>query len=329
MSPFKIIIYFSQHSEIYSPCCSICNITRNVSTVKRRVLIFFQNNKYTGMIKDFYGIIIARLNCTVKGINMKLHIFAICAYKDSPYLEACIRSLQGQSVKSDIILCTSTPSPYIETLAGRYGIPVYVRHGKSNIQDDWNYAYHMADAQLVTIAHQDDLYQRDYVKKLLESYEKYPDMSLFTGGYVVIKENKLSGFEKVEFIKRFLRLPLRLRPIAHVSWVKKSVLMFGNSICCPACTYNKELLGEKLFTSPYHFALDWDTFFKLAGRPGRFICVEKPLLYYRVHEEAATKACMMDNSRSREEAHMFAKMWPGPVTKLLMHFYRKAYKEYE
>lgn len=259
---------------------------------------------------------------------MKPHAFAICAYKDSPYLETCIRSLKNQSRKSDIILCTSTPSPYIEALAEKYDLSLFVRDGASGIGEDWNFAYHMADARFVTIAHQDDIYQKDYVKTLLECYEKYPDMTLFTGGYAVIKGNKPVFFEKVEFIKRFLRLPLRFRGVSHLSWVKKSVLIFGNSICCPACAYNKEQLGEPLFASSYRFALDWDALFNLAERPGRFICAEKPVLYYRVHDGAATKACIKDNSRAREEAHMFAKIWPGPVVRIIMHFYRKAYEEY-
>ena len=142
---------------------------------------------------------------------MKLHTFAICAYKDSPYLEACIRSLKGQTVSTDIILCTSTPSDYIDRLAEKYRIPVFVRDGASNIRDDWEFAYHKAETDLVTVAHQDDMYQKNYVKELLASYERYPDMSLFTSGYVVVKEQELKAFEKVEFIKRFLRLPLRIK----------------------------------------------------------------------------------------------------------------------
>ncbi len=260
---------------------------------------------------------------------MKPHVFAICAYKDSPYLESCIRSLMNQSVESDVILCTSTPSPYIKDLTNKYGIPFFVRHEKSDIKDDWNFAYYMADARFVTITHQDDLYHKDYVKKLLDSYEKYPDITLFTGGYTVVKQDEVSGFELVEFLKRILRFPLRLRHMSHLSWIKKSVLLFGNSICCPACAYNKERLGAPLFTSPYHFALDWDTLYKLSKLPGRFICVEKPVLYYRVHEQAATKACIEDNSRAREETEMFQKMWPEPIVKFLMYFYRKAYKEYD
>ena len=53
------------------------------------------------------------------------HVFSICAYKDSPYLEPLIRSLVSQSVPSHIILCTSTPSPYIDGLAWKYGIQVF------------------------------------------------------------------------------------------------------------------------------------------------------------------------------------------------------------
>lgn len=260
---------------------------------------------------------------------MTPHSFAICAYKDSPYLEACIRSLKAQTVKSDILLCTSTPSPFLKELCERYGIPMFIRHGESNIRDDWNFAYHKADSRYVTIAHQDDCYHKDYVKTLAAYAEKYPDMTLFTSGYAVVKDNKLAAFEAVEFIKRILRLPLRLKGFSHLPAVKRSALIFGNSICCPVCAYHKERLGEPLFTSPYQFALDWDTLYKLSGMPGRFVCVERPLMFYRVHQEATTKACIADNSRAREEAEMFRKIWPEPVVKLLMHFYRKAYKEYE
>lgn len=259
----------------------------------------------------------------------KPHTFAICAYGDSPFLGPCIRSLKAQSEPSPIIVCTSTPSPYITALANAYQIPVYVREGESDIQADWNFAYRMADADYVTIAHQDDLYQKDYSKLLLAARKKYPDMTVFTGGYLVVKNGRLARFEKVEFIKRFLRLPLRLKPLCHLKAVKMSALRFGNAICCPACAYHKTVLGEELFHSPFRFALDWDTLWELAKRKGRFICVERPILYYRVHEGAATKASIQDESRAREETLMFNRLWPEPVARILMRFYCKAYDQYE
>ena len=53
----------------------------------------------------------------------KLHTFAICAYGDSPYLEECMASLACQRQKSEIICCTSTPSPYIEGWRKNTGFP--------------------------------------------------------------------------------------------------------------------------------------------------------------------------------------------------------------
>ena len=48
---------------------------------------------------------------------MNEHTFAVCAYKESPYLEECIESLKGQSVRSNILIATSTPNEYIKNIA--------------------------------------------------------------------------------------------------------------------------------------------------------------------------------------------------------------------
>lgn len=278
-----------------------------------------------------------------------LHTFAVCAYKDSPYLEACIRSLKEQSEQSEIICCTSTPSPYIEQLAEKYQIPLYVRDGKSNIREDWMFAYRKAHGRLVTIAHQDDIYRKDYVKELVKAYVKYPDLLVFVSDYLTLKMVRAGAGEtvtkereeekqftaKVEavnlvwLVKKLLRLPLRLRFLSDKTWVKRSCVVFGNSLCCPACTYHKALIGDDMFHSGYDFALDWDNLYELAGKEGRFICVEKPLLAYRVHGAATTKACIEDNRRAQDEMAMFRKMWPEPVVRILMHFYKKAYEEYK
>ena len=76
-----------------------------------------------------------------KGNEMQqeiIHTFAVCAYKDSPYLEECLRSVTSQTVKSEVICCTSTPSSYIRELTARYQVPLYERDGASNIREDLN-----------------------------------------------------------------------------------------------------------------------------------------------------------------------------------------------
>lgn len=260
---------------------------------------------------------------------MKKHVFAICAYGDSPYLEACIRSLKGQTDPSDIILCTSTPSSYIEMVAESWGIPIFIRNGASNIRDDWEFAYHMADGDLVTIAHQDDMYHRRYKEILMKKAEKYPDMTLFATDYVLVRGHSLVKRDGVRLVKKILRLPLRIPALNHISALKKGSLVLGNSICCPSCTYSKSLLGEPLFDSSFQYALDWETLSRLALWEGRFVCEERPLLYYRIHEGNATKACMKDHRRGKEEREMFGRFWPQPAVDFIMHFYEKAYQSYE
>ena len=66
---------------------------------------------------------------------MKKHIFVICAYKESPYLEECISSLVSQNnVETNIIVITSTPNSYIEHLVEKYPV-ISIEDGVA--EEDW------------------------------------------------------------------------------------------------------------------------------------------------------------------------------------------------
>ena len=58
------------------------------------------------------------------------HTFVICAYKESRYLEECIISLKKQTVKSEILMVTSTPNAFISGMAEKYNIPLIVNEGE-------------------------------------------------------------------------------------------------------------------------------------------------------------------------------------------------------
>lgn len=257
------------------------------------------------------------------------HCFAVCAYKDSPYLENCIQSLKAQTWKSRIILCTSTPSPYIQGLADKYGLPYFIRQGVSDIQEDWNFAYHQTETDYVTIAHQDDEYDPHYVQALMRTALKYDDISLFISDYMPIKHGKVGPRDMNSRIRRFLRTPLKVSFLADKKIVKKAILCMGNSICCPAVTYHKAILGDRIFTSEYKYNLDWDTFYKYACLPGRFAYEDQPLTHYRVHDGATSKEFIEDNRRVADDISMFRKFWPAWVVRLIMVFYKAAYKTYD
>ena len=103
------------------------------------------------------------------------HTFVICAYKESAYLEECILSLKQQTVKSNIIMITSTPNNYIRELAEKYEIPLKVNEGEGGIVQDWNFGYAQCRTPYITIAHQDDVYFPEYAEhavNMLESAKK-------------------------------------------------------------------------------------------------------------------------------------------------------------
>jgi glycosyltransferase involved in cell wall biosynthesis len=256
------------------------------------------------------------------------HVFSICAYKESPYLEECVESLKKQRVQSEIIICTSTPCDFIRKVAQKYEVPLHVREGKSDIRDDWNFAYNTACGEYITIAHQDDVYNPYYVEEMQKKTQENEDNIIFLTDYFPLKNGEKRNRDINSKIRRVLRIPLKNRFLSKKKWVRKMTLAFGNSICCPSVTYHKGDLGEDVFTSEYKFNIDWDTFYKLSLKEGSFAYVDKPLVWYRIHDEATSKAFIDSQLRIEEDTDMFRQFWPEWIVKLLMIFYRKAYDTY-
>ncbi len=258
------------------------------------------------------------------------HTFVICAYGKSKYLEQCIRSVVRQSVSTRVIMCTSTPSRYIERLADKYGIPLFVRCGRSNIRDDWNFGYNLANTKYVTIVHQDDVYHRDYVKYMMEKLSTYEGekVDIYFTGYRPLKKKGISVDINC-VLRAVLRFPMRIRKLSNNSWCKKYMLSLGNSICCPTVTYNKDKLGKDIFTSEFSFNIDWDTFYKISEMDGYFVYEPKSLVLYRIHQGATSKAFIDNNERYDEDIAMFEKFWGKKISMFIMRFYVKAYDTYK
>lgn len=258
----------------------------------------------------------------------KIHTFAICAYKDSPHLEDCVKSVLNQSSKSNIIICTSTPSNYIEDIANRYHLEYFIKSTKSDIQDDWNFAYNHVKTELATVTHQDDIYHMDYVKTLLSMYKKHKDMSIFITNYMPIDEKGEIKKDLNSVIKRLLKFPLKFSFLSNKKLVKRRILSLGNCISCPSVTYNKNRLGDSIFSSELKFSLDWDTFLKIANMNGRFVYADQELISYRVYSGATTKEFIVNHTREKEDVYMFNKFWPKWLTRLIMKYYKNAYDTY-
>lgn len=256
------------------------------------------------------------------------HTFVVCAYKECEYLEECVLSLMQQTLSSEIIMVTSTYNSFIRDICLKYKIKLYVRKGESDIQNDWNFGYNKANSDLVTIVHQDDQYDKDYLSNVMNYYNKYFDSLFVCTDYYVLKNGKNFCDFNCK-IKSFLKFPLRFSLFNKLKFFKVASLAFGNSINCPSVTYNKLILGEKnIFTSDLKFSLDWDTFLKFARCKGRLGYIPKKLLFFRVHGGATTASFIRNNERYKEDVIMFSKIWPKFIVKFIMLFYTKASNVY-
>jgi glycosyltransferase involved in cell wall biosynthesis len=258
---------------------------------------------------------------------MMKHSFAVMAYKDSPYLADCIRSLQNQTVKSNIYVTTSTPSNYIDDISKEFGIEVFKTKSGFGIGHDWNFSFSNAKTKYVTLAHQDDVYDPAYTENCLRASEKFKDTLICFTSYGEILVTELREKNLTIVTKEILlRILMPFKGNSKGKFAKKLSLAFGNPISCPGVMYNKELLGDFRFSDQYAINLDWDAWLRMSTMNGRFVYIPKHLFKHRIHAESATTEGLKENVRQREDLDIFCRIWPKFIARILSKFYSGSYK---
>ncbi len=252
------------------------------------------------------------------------HTFVICAYKESQYLEECIKSVINQNVKSNIIVSTSTPNEYIEQLAKKYNLPLYINTGKSGIGEDWNFGISKTTTDYVTIAHQDDIYNANYLEEIVKYLEKGKDFVIAFTDYREIKNGKQIELTRNLKIKKMLLAPLKT--FKKSKFVKRRVLSLGSSICCPSVTVNTRITGKNPYKTELKCDLDWDTWYEMTKYNENFLYINKELMQHRIHENSETSNLIENNIRLKEDLIMLNRFWPKPIAKFIMKFYGQAIK---
>lgn len=253
----------------------------------------------------------------------KDYTFVICAYKESAYLEECICSLKKQIVQTRIILVTSTPNAYIEKLVKEYELEYYINTGKGGIAEDWNFGLDKAGEGIVTIAHQDDIYEPAFAKLVLANINMQSKPLIAFTDYGEIRNEIRTTKNRLLEIKRFMLFPLRSRRMQRIKFIRRRILSLGSPICCPSVTFVKENLPQNIFTPGYRSDVDWQAWEKISKLQGAFVYCKDILMFHRIHEESETTAIIADNDRTKEDYEMFCRFWPAWIAKMIEHFYRK------
>lgn len=255
------------------------------------------------------------------------HTFVICAYKSNPYLGETIESLLGQTVKSRVMLSTSTPNDYLWDTCSRYGIEMVINSRPHLAGDDWNYGYDAAGTPLVTIAHQDDYYVPEFLEKTLAVLNQYGDeVQIVFTDYFEMRNGEYVVDSPLLRIKRIMNAPFRSAAFNGRKIVKRRILSLGCPICCPSVTFVARNVGDHPFDIVYKNSCDYKTWVDLASRNGRFVYIPEKLMGHRIYAESATTLNLSENIRKAEDREILSMLWPKFIARAINSIYAQSEK---
>ncbi|MBP3871709.1 MAG: glycosyltransferase [Faecalicoccus sp.] len=256
------------------------------------------------------------------------HTFVVLAFEQSPYLESCIQSVLNQSEPTHVVIATSTPNEYIDKTAQKYQLNLMVNPERIGLGNDFDFALQCVDTDLVTIAHQDDIYDYHYARRILDAYNKNIESDpviLFTDYYEIRNGERVYSDLNLK-IKRTLLAPLKQQKLGAYTFFRRSAIRFGSAICCPSVTFVKKNLNFPVYDTAFECDVDWNAWEALSKSGHAFIYVNEPLMGHRVHEASTTSELIGNNIRHEEDYEMFCKFWPKPIARVLANVYSQSEK---
>ncbi|HTX49813.1 MAG TPA: glycosyltransferase [Caulobacteraceae bacterium] len=252
------------------------------------------------------------------------HAFVVLAYRESPFLAGCLDSLAAQTVKSRLVVATSTPNDAIAEAAAAHGVEVIVNPVREAIASDFNFGLRASGARLVTLAHQDDTYAPDFLERTLAEFAAHDGALCFTS-YVEIDDAGRPIRSKVSVAKHAIEgLTLGARHVLRGARLR-AFLSLGNALPCSSVTYDLARLGDFAFSVDFVSNLDWDAWWRLQAAGHTFLRAPYPLVGRRHNDLAETARRLRDGTRRTEDLVMFRRAWPSPLAEIIAAAYRAGY----
>lgn len=259
-------------------------------------------------------------------VSTARHTFVVPAFGEPKWIERCLDSIQRQTSSSRVVLTTSTPNAYLASIADRRDIPLIVNPVARGIAADWNFALVHGETDWVSLAHQDDWYDSQYVELCLAAASAVRNPILvFTDATEMLEGDSRDVLNAR--VKRALAAMAFLRSRAIESTLRRRLLLsFGNPIPCPSVMINRRAIPDFRFPEGWKSNLDWSAWTALARIPGAFVRVPRPLVHRTLHADAATTQSLSD--RAAEDDRMFRELWPSPIAAGLSRIYAAGRRPY-
>jgi hypothetical protein len=236
-----------------------------------------------------------------------------------------MEGLAAQTVKTGVVVATSTPSPLIESIAARFNAEVKINPRAEGIGADWNFGLNASSADLVTLAHQDDTYDPRFTERTLDLFDRNTDAAVCFTAYDEIDDEGRAMTSKISLVKHALEAII-LGSREQISGARlRAFLAFGNPLPCSAVTFNRTRLSDFRFSLEYKSNLDWDAWLRLQERGEVFLHAPERLIGRRHNPMTETSRLIREGIRQKEDLQMFNRLWPAPFGRALAYLYRAGY----
>jgi GT2 family glycosyltransferase len=223
------------------------------------------------------------------------------------HLRATLRSLLAQN-RSDFALllvddASTDRTPELAREVAGERVRIHRNEVPLGIPGNWNRGAALVDTALFALVHQDDVYDRSWLERMLAALDRAPEAAFAHCQAGTIDGSDQSGIGPAERFK--LRFWDGLPAVDRCEHFAR--LCAGNFIACPSVLLRTDAFRTAGgFRGDLRFAADWELWLRLLLAGHSACAVPEVLVDYRRHAAAATPAAAANLSRYREELQVAA-----------------------
>jgi len=228
--------------------------------------------------------------------------FAIPCRDGAAFLPDLLDSLAAQTCSAfDLLLVDDASTDGSADVARRrFGDRIRIARNPEplGLIPNFNRCAELVETEFFCIAHADDRYAPDYLRRMIEALDARPEAAL---AHCLARSLDDAGRVWDAPAERFKRRFWRRLP-ARDPATQFRLLQAGNHVVCPSALFRTHAFRSVgAFRADLRYAADWELWLRMSLRGLPFVAVPEPLFAYRRHAGSATNEAARDLLRYREE----------------------------
>lgn len=223
---------------------------------------------------------------------------AIPTWNGARFLRETIRSLAPQA--DELIVLDDASSDGSATIAAREHVRVERNETRLGLGANWNRAIALCNTPYLVIAHQDDVYEPPFRRKLLQALEAHPRSFAAHCKAMTIDENGRPIDHPAGLFKE--RFWPGDKEVTREPDEEIALLQQGNYVIAPSVMLRMETVQQLgRFREDYQFVTDWEYWLRGLFAGQTLTGVNERLMRFRRHEQTATRESERTMRRYEEE----------------------------